>query len=192
MIKDWMQERYEDRPLPKLKRRYQQGKPYPHFALPSFLHHLKARKLFKHLIQQTFHPKVSDLYAFSQTNDLTQHEAFQDFHQFLEALLPWMSEITGHELTKVDLHGTLYEDTDVLLPHDDTLDERKVAYLLYLSTMDDEDGGKLALFKDNQVKTRIQPIFNLFCCFDVTKDSVHAVEEILQDKKRYALGGWFS
>mgnify|MGYP003342408719 CR=1 FL=1 len=44
---------------------------------------------------------------------------------------------------KVDLFASLYQDTDFLLPHDDKLESRKIAFIIYLSNLEKKDGGEV-------------------------------------------------
>ena len=142
--------------------------------------------------------KESDLFQFSQTEDIaaSKEEALRAFRDFLRSkrFLSFMESLTGFKLKEdtVDLSGTLYKNTDFLLCHDDQLEGRKIAFLLYLSNLEIEDGGSLRLF-DKIFKSfkRITPRFNKFVLFEVSKISYHKIEEVVNDKQRIALGGWF-
>ena len=99
------------------------------------------------------------------------------------------------ESEALDLFGSLYEDTDHLLCHDDLLEDRKIAYLFYLSDLEEGDGGALQLYGDNdgnssKVEKSYSPKFKGFAMFAVSGKSWHSVEEVVGDKKRYAIGGW--
>lgn len=43
----------------------------------------------------------------------------------------------------------------------------------------------------NKIKHKLIPTANTFVIFKVSPDSFHKVDEILTDKKRYSLTGWF-
>jgi Rps23 Pro-64 3,4-dihydroxylase Tpa1-like proline 4-hydroxylase len=65
--------------------------------------------------------------------------------------------MTGIELNeKLALFYAEYKTTDHLLCHDDELEGRRIAFILYLSPQwSEEDGGTLDLFSvDDQVKRR--------------------------------------
>ncbi len=66
-------------------------------------------------------------------------------------------QMTGIELNeKLALFYAEYKATDHLLCHDDELEGRRIAFILYLSPQwSEEDGGTLDLFTvDDQVKRR--------------------------------------
>ena len=94
------------------------------------------------------------------------------------------------------MSASLYLKTHYLLPHDDRLERRRIAYLYYLSTLAKKDGGALALYdsknkKPTEIVKKIVPQFNTFAFFEVSGRSFHEVEEIVSDKQRIAISGWF-
>jgi Rps23 Pro-64 3,4-dihydroxylase Tpa1-like proline 4-hydroxylase len=71
--------------------------------------------------------------------------------------LSYCVQMTGIELNeKLALFYAEYKATDHLLCHDDELEGRRIAFILYLSPQwSEEDGGTLDLFSvDDQVKRR--------------------------------------
>jgi Rps23 Pro-64 3,4-dihydroxylase Tpa1-like proline 4-hydroxylase len=79
-----------------------------------------------------------------------------------------------------------------LLPHDDRLSGRKIAYILNLSkNFAKNDGGALQFFKGKKIVKSIPPTFNTFTIFQVSPRSLHQVQEVLSDKKRISFAGWF-
>ena len=109
-----------------------------------------------------------------------------------------MQTITNSKLKSnlIDMAGTLYNDSDFLLCHDDQLEGRQIAYFFYLSTMKKDDGGKLQLYDSKQnkpstIKATITPNFNTFAFFQVSPKSFHSVEEVTSTRQRLAISGWF-
>ncbi len=89
------------------------------------------------------------------------------------------------------MSGTLYSSANYLLPHDDGVDNRKLAFILYLSkSFSSSDGGLLKLYNGGKVSKSILPSFNSLVIFDISKSPVHEVSEVLSSKKRYAISGW--
>lgn len=93
-----------------------------------------------------------DLNSLSQTIDLKSFDVEKfphlcGFRRFLSSTVrDFFKNITGFELnTQVALTGSKYSYTDLLLPHDDSLDFRKIAFVLYL-TPDWKDVGSLLSF----------------------------------------------
>ncbi len=177
--------------------------PFPHLVIKDFLNKEKAKKLLHGLKQETFEEKDSDLFQFRQTENLaySKNKTIKEFSEFVNSkeFSDVMTHITGIPLQvgTSDLFGSLYQDTDYLLCHDDQLENRKIAYILYLSEdFSAKDGGALALLSDDKGKPaeteqRYYPTFNTLVLFAVSSKSWHMVEEVLSArKKRYAVGGW--
>lgn len=202
-LSQWLSPLYlTDSFLIKSSKQYSSQKPFPHLVLHHFFLPDKLNKVISALQKEDFHLKEADLFTFYQTDDLkgTSNKILQEFREFLSSpeFIGFMSNITGIPLLlqKIDLAGTLYTSTHHLLPHDDHLEKRKVAFMLYLSTLNQKDGGALGLYaseKDAATKIvkRVQPQMNTFVFFTVSQKSFHEVEEVLSDKKRVALSGWF-
>jgi Rps23 Pro-64 3,4-dihydroxylase Tpa1-like proline 4-hydroxylase len=181
------------RKVGSLKKDFKSAKPFPHIVLPNFFKNAKSLK--SALLKEKFHYQNSDLFQFHQTNDCSKAKTkiVQDFHKFFGSneFLDFISEITGKKLTSIDMSGFVYGDTDYLLPHDDRLEGRKIAYVVNLSeNFKEENGGALALFKGKKIVKRIVPKFNTLTIFEVSNKSLHEVEEVI-DKKRVSFAGWF-
>jgi len=95
---------------------------------------------------------------------------------------------------------TCFEFLDVLLCHDDELEGRRIAYILYLvdENWEKSDGGSLDLFSvnsDNQptsIVSSVIPQWNSFAFFAVTPSSFHQVAEVMTKSKcRLSVSGWF-
>jgi len=77
------------------------------------------------------------------------------------------------------------------LPHDDRLEGRKIAYVLYLSDLREEDGGSLDMYEDMKIVKSIIPKFGDLLLFEVSEKSFHQVAEVLTDANRLTIAGWF-
>lgn len=178
---------------------FKTAKPFPHCIINNFLSEEKARQLLKTLLKERFLLRDSDLFTFFQTNDLiaTKHKPLREFCNFLssEEFKQYLKALTSITLQQksIDIAGTLYTRTHYLLPHDDQLETRKIAFIYYLSTLKQKDGGALVLYnsKPSKIIKRIYPKFNTFVMFKVSVISFHEVEEVLTNEKRLALSGWF-
>lgn len=169
-------------------------KPFPHQITKNFLPEEKVRLLLEKVQKQQFHRKKSDLFQFSQTADLLHEEDFKEMIDNLTSkkVITSLEKSTSIKLNgKIDLFASLYEDTDFLLPHDDRLPGRKIAFMLYLSDLTKKDGGAFVLYDNKKAVKRIIPSFNSFVFFKVSPQSLHGVEEVITKKKRYTLSGWF-
>ena len=86
---------------------------------------------------------------------------------------------------------------DFLLPHDDQVEERIIAYSLHLTPeITEEMGGSLQIFDIDENNTSklvdsIIPEYNSLIMFEVSKHSWHQVGEILQDIQRLTVTGWY-
>lgn len=182
-----------------VKEQFESAKPFPHVILDGFFEPQALLELIEALKEEEFYFKMSDLFTMYQTNDLVSSTKMKKFYMFFKSpeFMNFCTKITGIEFTpdKLDLQGSIYQDTNFLLCHDDQLEGRKLAFLLYLSDMQEDEGGALTLFESEdgiptKVKVRIIPKINRFVCFEVSPESFHEVEEVLVNKQRLALGGW--
>ncbi|PKK23190.1 2-oxoglutarate and iron-dependent oxygenase domain containing 1, transcript variant X3 [Columba livia] len=88
---------------------------------------------------------------------------------------------------------------DVLLCHDDELEGRRIAFILYLvPPWEKSDGGTLDLystdehFQPQQIIKSLVPSWNTLVFFEVSPVSFHQVSEVLSKEKcRLSVSGWF-
>ena len=183
----------------ELKRKFGKAKPFPSLSIYNFLKDHKP--LFEAIKKEQFHKKDSDLFSFSQTNSLfySKNPIMQSAVKLFssQTFSSLISAVSGIKLKAgaLDISGSLYEKTGYLLCHDDRVEDRKIAFILYLNALSKKDGGSLALYSNKgahpyKKTAAYQPIENSLFVFEVSKVSWHEVEEIIADKKRYAIGGW--
>ena len=186
--------------ISKSKKDFLENKPFSHFSIKNFLKEEKAIELLKHLQQEKFFLKDSDLFTFLQTNDLisSKNKILGEFRGVFasEKFINYIKELTNVEISndKLDMFASLYQDTHYLLPHDDQLDSRKIAYVLFLSNQ--KTNGELALYDSKEgtpikVSKQIFPEFNKFILFKVSDKSFHEIKEVIGDTPRIAITGWF-
>uniref|UniRef100_A0A1A8PCS6 Prolyl 3-hydroxylase OGFOD1 n=2 Tax=Nothobranchius rachovii TaxID=451742 RepID=A0A1A8PCS6_9TELE len=178
--------------------------PFPHCIIKNFIRsETFVENLQKELLELNFNKKSNDLYKFKQSNDLKKrkepHIAGLRAALF-ERFRSWLGEVLGVELEPtVDISCAKYEYTDVLLCHDDELEGRRVAFILYLvPPWQRSDGGTLDLyttdsnFQPQSIVKSLVPSRNTLVLFEVSPVSFHQVSEVLsQDKCRLSLSGWF-
>ncbi len=180
------------------RQQFTNAKPFPHLELPDFFLPNKAAEILQALSTEKFFQKEADLFKFSQTQDFagSENAVLQEFRTFLSSpeFISFLSSFTQLSLkpNSLDISGTLYQDTDFLLCHDDQLEGRRLAYFLYLSDMEESDGGALHLL-DREFKSAVSilPRVNTFALFEVSPHSFHEVEEVVTDKQRIAITGWY-
>ena len=145
-----------------------------------------------------------DLYEFHQSLDL-QHinsEQINSIYHLLKCeVMPWVAQVMEVELNDVSATCSFYSDTDFLLVHDDREGSRVVAFVLYMSDVDEWEkswGGNLQLFgcdEDDQptkIVNTISPIHNRLVLFPVTTASHHSVDEVtVKNFSRLSINGWF-
>ncbi|XP_074603599.1 prolyl 3-hydroxylase sud1 [Brevipalpus obovatus] len=162
-------------------------------------------KLRSHLMDDVIYErKNNDLYSFKQSQDFVSLDSqlIKTFRQFmLDQALPFFHHITGIPLypDELDINASKYESNDVLLCHDDRLDERRIAFILYLVEGWEEDfGGTLDLFDRDEngqprdIVKKITPQWNSLIFFEVSSQSFHQVSEIInQSRIRLTINGWF-
>lgn len=186
----------------KMSGKFKKAKPFPHVLIENLLSEDDAKRLQSALQNEVFTEKDSDLFHLWQTSDLesAKQPTLQEFYSFLKSreFAEFMRRLTGIavEPSALDVAGSLYKDTNYLLCHDDKVEDRKVAYIYYLSEdFGEDDGGALALLEDvkgkpGKVAKRYYPQWNSLMVFAVSSRSWHAVEEVIGKKSRYAIGGW--
>jgi Rps23 Pro-64 3,4-dihydroxylase Tpa1-like proline 4-hydroxylase len=193
---DWVIGKYINA---KLAKEFKSHRPFPHLFLNDFFTQ-KVKLVRTALLNESFVRKDKDLFSFSQTNDLSRSTipVLREFYSFFssEKFLNFVSSIVSSKLCSVDMSGFVYSDGDYLLPHDDRFEGRKIAYVVNLSEgFSEKDGGQLSFFSYKRGPFKIVksfvPVFNSFVLFEVSKKSFHQVNEVLSDKKRLTLAGWF-
>lgn len=124
----------------------------------------------------------------------------QEWRSFVERLtgLP-PSTLT----TQIDCACNCHAPGCHLLCHDDVIGTRKISYIIYLTESDwkPDEGGSLELYgpqKDSDKHgsplpvARVWPTFNSMAFFVVQPGlSFHAVQEVLGDRPRLSLQGWY-
>ncbi|HIH12924.1 TPA: hypothetical protein HA242_04320 [Candidatus Woesearchaeota archaeon] len=199
LLQEWISPQYlQLKKIEKFRSAFLGHTPFPYLELKGFFRKQKIMKVLPALRKEMFIRKEADLFQFSQTQDLvsTKSKILQKFRSFLSSpeLVTYLSNLTNTNLKakEIDMSGTLYQDTDFLLCHDDRLEGRKIAYFVYLSTLDRKDGGRLLLYDQlEKVAASIIPTFNTFAFFAVSAKSLHVVEEMVRPKQRLAISGWF-
>ncbi len=187
--------------LKQLNARFLAAKPFQHLQIKNFLLPNIANSLLKEIKKEIFFEKESDLFSFRQTHDLHFSKS-KILKNFNTSLLSWnffnfISKLANQKFSGVlDMSATLYGSSSFLLCHDDKLDGRKIAYLIYLSKdFAKSDGGSFVLYNSKKYRPTTPaksylPEWNSLLIFKVSKISFHEVEENYSKKPRYAIGGW--
>ncbi|CAD5219780.1 unnamed protein product [Bursaphelenchus okinawaensis] len=183
------------------------NEPFAHYYFEDFIENVEDLDLLqKELDAASWNRKENDLYSLNQTSDLKLFDPDKfsnlcSFRNYLKTdLKNYLADVTRFELNdNVAVTGSKYCRTDTLLPHDDSLDERAIAFVLYLS--DDftaKDGGDLIIYKSDpkinrpvEEYKRIIPKKNTLLIFPVQTNTWHAVSEVLSDRVRLTVNGWF-
>uniref|UniRef100_I3M6T4 2-oxoglutarate and iron dependent oxygenase domain containing 1 n=1 Tax=Ictidomys tridecemlineatus TaxID=43179 RepID=I3M6T4_ICTTR len=162
--------------------------PFLHCVITNFIQNQDFLEgLQKELLNLDFHEKYNDLYKFQQSDDLKKRKEphisavrkllFEDFRT-------WLSDISKIDLeSTIDMSCAKYEFTDALLCHDDELEGRRIAFILYLvPSWDRSLGGTLDLynvdehFQPKQIVKSLIPSWNKLVFFEVSPVSFHQHE----------------
>lgn len=201
-LNNWINPEYlSEEKIQVLSTTFANNQPFSHLELPHFVKQEKIIALLQALSKEQFSPHHSDLFQFSQTADLLYSDdgIIKEFISIFSSppLLHFMKNISKLKLNgRIDLFGSIYQDTDFLLPHDDQLAGRKIAFMLYLNDLEEKDGGALALYGSKNksattVAKRFIPKAGTLVFFEVSQLSFHTVEEMLTDTQRITLSGWY-
>lgn len=202
-LKNWLNPVYlTEKKQQQIQESFAKNKPFSHYIFEDFLLPEKALEIRKALMTLPFEEKDADLFFFAQTEDLLQvnESLIKGFLNFLqsEELQSILMTITGKKLVQtIDAFGAVYPPTGYLLPHDDQLEGRSIAYVYNLSqSFTKSDGGALELFSTRnhvpqEVVKSYPPKWNSFVMFEVSPDSFHQVSEVNTSNPRLSIAGWF-
>jgi len=175
--------------------------PYPYIQILDFFQPEIFAGVSRAVEKLEFYPKSSYLFDFYKTNDLSTitEPTLTAFKEYIysKQFVTYIETITGTKLsTLADLFVSLYQDTNYLLPHDDKIGTRKIAFLVYISDFSDAEGGALEIWDNDgknptRIVDKIIPKANSMVLFEVSEKSFHAVEEVIVDKQRIAITGWY-
>ncbi len=203
---------FDSEKLKQMKAIFSANKPFPFLSIPNFVDSAFLKQVLDELTNLDYVDKNNDLYLFSQSeNDLkaVKTPLISKLREVLysDVVCKALSQISGIELfgldniSKPDFFAAVYNDTSRLLCHDDELEGRRIAFILYLVPEDwcDADGGHLDLFEheaDSFLPTHkaraLLPKWASFTFFEVSELSYHQVREVLSaNKHRVSIGGWF-
>jgi len=65
--------------------------------------------------------------------EVDQLPRLSEFRGLMKDLWPLMSAISGHQITDMSMFYAEYKYTDHLLPHEDDLENRVIAFVYYLN-----------------------------------------------------------
>src|SRR3989338_9036660 len=139
VLENWINPVYlTEKKQQQMQEQFAKNKPFPHVIFEEFLLPEKALQIRKALMTLPFAEKDADLFFFAQTEDLlqTNESIIIGFLNMLqsEELQALMMALTGKKLVpNIDAFGAVYPPTGYLLPHDDLLEGRAVAYVYNLS-----------------------------------------------------------
>ncbi|XP_045149667.1 prolyl 3-hydroxylase OGFOD1 isoform X3 [Echinops telfairi] len=164
------------------------GDPFLHCVIPNFIQSQDFLEgLEKELLNLDFHEKCNDLYKFQQSDDLKKRREphitalrrilYEDFRA-------WLSDVSNIDLdSTIDMSCAKYQFTDALLCHDDELEGRRIAFILYLVPPWDRSlGGTLDLYsvdehlQPKQTVKSLVPSWNTLVFFEVSPVSFHQHE----------------
>tara|TARA_B100001113_G_scaffold228724_1_gene187755 strand:+ start:1653 stop:2228 length:576 start_codon:yes stop_codon:yes gene_type:complete len=179
-----------------------ESSPFPHVVVEDFLEEDTLDLVIDALAGLEYSFSESDLFSYWASVKLTdiEHPALNVLREDLGDKY-WRKEVSKAfnvaKLSKIDMAAYVYGLGDFLLPHDDQVEDRVIAYSLHLTPdLEEEDGGSLDLFdSDKEGKSKlikkIIPKFNSLNMFEVSATSWHQVSEILTDIQRLTLTGWY-
>ena len=176
--------------------------PFPHLVVENFLDSSTLDLVIDALAGLEYDFKESDLFSYWASIELTDidHPVINILRDDLGDEI-WRKKVTEafkvKKLSTIDLAAYVYGLGDFLLPHDDQVEGRIIAYSLHLSPeITSEMGGALNIFEaDNDGRSKlvssIIPKYNSLIMFEVSDSSWHQVSEIVMDIQRLTVTGWY-
>ncbi len=200
MLNDYINENYlKETKIKELHLEFNKNKNFPNLVLKDFFNNKVISRIEKEIRTEKFTKQESDLFSFSQTEDLlnTDNKILKKFYKFLNSkeFKEYVLKITKIKaFGKIDASAFIYAKNEYLLPHDDRLEKRKIAYVINLSKeFTNEDGGSLDFFEGKRIIKSILPSFNTLTIFKVIENKTfHQVSEVLTNKERISIAGWFN
>ena len=183
--------------LPRIKSR-----PFKHVVVKNFLDPPTLDLVIDALAGLEYDFKESDLFSYWASIDLTDinHPAINILRDDLGGEI-WRKKVAESfktkKLSSIDMAAYVYGLGDFLLPHDDQVEGRIIAYSLHLTPeITEKMGGSLNIFKANdagksKLVDSIIPEYNSLIMFEVSDSSWHQVSEIMQDIQRLTVTGWY-
>lgn len=188
----------------ELNKTYSNNTPFKNIVIENLFEIRKVQQLNSELRDDYYYQEDHDLYQFLRTvdfEDIQENEIIQEFRRFIlsEEFVQFIEKVTNEKIERgiVELHSLKLLDTNYLLCHDDEVENRKIAFILYLTTTSKEEGGKLEFFDvdssnlPNKVSKTIVPKINQFVMFKVSDKSYHQISEFIGDGERKSISGWF-
>lgn len=189
--------------LHELNQLYTQHTPFKLIQLHNILEESYAVQLRSELLELEYYVKSNDLFDLMQSNDLANtadrakplhllDKLFTTLYstEFMQSLY----KLTGIKLdpynSTVSCSANVYSDTHHLLCHDDQLQSRRIAYIIYMIDSSlpwtAQQGGTLDLYdidadgNPNMIVQSYTPEFNTMILFEVTPYSYHRVAEVIK------------
>ena len=139
MLKNWINQ-LQLKNTSKLNKEFNTNKPFPYLELELFKK-AKIKQLLNEVKKLNFEEKDSDLFYLFQTKDFRSidNKLIKEFYSLVSSreFLDLIEKITGVKgLNATDAASLIFPDTGYLLPHDDRLSTRKIAYILNLSNFE--------------------------------------------------------
>ncbi|VDM33796.1 unnamed protein product [Hydatigera taeniaeformis] len=199
--------------------------PFTCAVLPNFLETDAFSALEDEARSFPLNRRLNDLFSLNQSGDLkalckssklaSKFPLLHQMRQFLvDDVLKWMKAVTGADLDEDEVASTisLYKPNDYLLCHDDELERRRIAFIIYLVPDDwniAKDGGALELYESGpspecavllpnsgdfypwKVVRSLPPVRNSLTFFEVCSKSFHQVAEVIGKRDRLSIHGWY-
>lgn len=202
-LNNWINDYYlDEKNILKLNKEFLEAKNFPHISIDNLFKEEKLLELKESLNSEKYYLEESDLYEFLRTFDLknSRNKNIIEIRKLLlsEEFINLIEKITSTKIKRnyIDLHSLKLKNTHHMLCHDDKVQERKIAFIINLSDMEEKDGGALELIEiygeDNgNVFKKIIPKLGKFNMFKVTTNSYHSVSENISKKERISISGWY-
>jgi len=204
-LSTWVQPQHLDADAVAAARSAFEAHPLRLGVITSFLLPGRARQLSDFLLRQaTFRSDNDRLYRMGILEGVSdEHRLSADVvaHlRFMRALedrrfIALVEALTGLALGAATISVHAMRRGDYLRVHDDDLDGRRVAFVLFLTPDWPEDAGGLLRFFGRDTETSsVRPAYNSLAYFDVTVGTSHEVGLITPaagDLARVTISGWF-
>lgn len=198
LLNEWIDSKYlNQRRIQSLRKSFSKKRPWPHLEMKRFFRKKKALILLEALKRHEFIKVREPRRTYNGTGDLklVTERVLKECHAFFSSkeFMFFIRCLTGFRLTgQVLMEGRLYRKGHRVSVHSDYGMNYKLGFILYLTSLMADEGGRLRLLKkgrDFVCVKKVIPEFNKFALLIITPRSFHDVEPVFTTRARAVVCG---
>jgi len=174
LMYNWINRKYlEHNKIQEMRVTSLKNEQYRHLVLNEFLNQHKALAILDSLKKCEFIETNDSINGKKKDIILNSDPILKDYRKLLSSneMIAYMNYLTDKNISKIDVFfGTEYEKSGFLITHNDAETNRKLHFIVFLSTIEPQNGGTLNLYSSNNNQQltlikKINPQFNKMVFF---------------------------